>query len=117
MLQAEPTRERCEARDQAEANRILATRFPKARIVTVRLIEEVPEGSVFRAVLNTPDHRTITDTVEAGGASEARELLLSRHPGSRFTSFYRHGGSSTRRSGPHPASRQGHVPGLLRKPA
>lgn len=89
VLKAETTRERCEARDKAEAYRILATRFPKTRIVTVRLLEEVPEQSVFRAALNTPDHRTLVDTVEAKTTSEARQLFLERHPGSRFTSLQR----------------------------
>jgi len=87
VLKDEPTRELCQARDKAEAYRILSERFPQARVVTVRQCEDEPTQPVYRAVLNTPEHRTIVDTVEASGPSEARKLLLLRHPGSRFTSF------------------------------
>lgn len=87
VLRGEAGRQRCEARDKGEAYRIFSDRYPKTRIVTLRAIEEVPEQRVFRAVLNTADHRTIEDTVAAKTASEARQALLARHPGSRFTSF------------------------------
>jgi len=89
LLKVEASRERCLARDRAEAYRILSTRFPKTRVVTVRRLEERPELPVFRAVLNTPDHRTITDTVEADSSSAAQAIFLQRHPGSRFTSLQR----------------------------
>jgi len=89
VLKADVTRERCQARDQAEAFRILASRFPETRVVTVRPLDEGPEEAVFQAVLNTPDGRTIVDTIEASGSGEAQKLLLLRHPGSRVTSLQR----------------------------
>ncbi|MBT4816030.1 MAG: hypothetical protein HN742_10815 [Lentisphaerae bacterium] len=89
VLKGTVRHERCEARDKAEAYRLLTNRFPDARIVTVYPVKDVLETTVFRATLNTADHRTVVDTVAAKSSSDARRVFLERYPDSRFTSFMR----------------------------
>ena len=89
VLKGSARRARCEARNKAEAYRLLANRFPDARVVTIRPVKDVLETTVFRATLNTADHRTVVDTVKAGNASAARQAFLEHYPNSRFTSLTR----------------------------
>jgi uncharacterized membrane protein YkoI len=79
----------CEARDKSEAMRILQQRYPNCNVVSVDEFEVTPEAAVYRAQINTSDHRNVTDTVQAKSSGEARRLLLARYPDSRLTSLCR----------------------------